>query len=118
MKASLLLFAQIALAGAACLISGQSPAVGGVQPSRPFSVHDLNGDGYLSQEEYTALLELRRARHRQHRGAPSQPGPAFEEVDRDGDGLIGEAELTDVLQRGMHRYRWRRGRWQYPPDGG
>jgi hypothetical protein len=106
------------LAGVVCLMSGQSPAVAGVQPSRPFSVHDLNGDGYLSQEEYRELLELRRARHGRHRGVPPQPAPAFEEVDQDRDGLIGEAELTDVLHRGMHRYRWRGRRWRYSPDGG
>lgn len=118
MKTRLTLATQIALAVAACTIWGYSAAVGGIQPSHPFSVHDVDRDGYLSQEEYRQLLELRRARHPHRRTIPPQPAPAFEEVDRDRDGLVDEAELTDVLRRRMHRYRWRGQRWRYPPVGG
>lgn len=71
---------------------------------RAFSVHDLDGDGYLSRDEYAALR-----RHCQERpGGGGRRGcdPArlldFEILDGDRDGRIGEDELIDVLGR---RYR-------------
>jgi hypothetical protein len=86
--------------------------------TRPFSVHDLNRDGYLDREEYRQLRELRRMRHERHgRGAP-QPAPAFDDIDKDADDLIGEEELTDALRHKMYRYRQRGFRWHYPPPGG
>lgn len=83
----------------------------GAQP-RCYSIHDTNGDGYLSREEYHMLLELRRTRHPRHRRMTPQPAPAFEEVDRDGDGRIGEAELTDMLNYKMYRDRQKGQRWR------
>jgi hypothetical protein len=70
-----------------------------------WSVHDTDGDGYLSPDEYWVLLEVRRTRHSRYRGIAPQPAPAFEEVDRNGDGGIDEDELTDALQHNMYRYR-------------
>ena len=85
-------------------------------PARPFSIHDTNGDGYLSPQEYAALLELRRAHHRLRYPTGAEPAPSFEELDRDGNGLIDETELTDMLQQRVHR---RHGpRWRYPRGGG
>jgi hypothetical protein len=84
---------------------------------RPFSVHDLNRDGYLDREEYRALRELRRLRHQRQGRMPPQPAPAFDDVDRNGDRLIGEEELTDALRHKMHRYRHRGWRWRYPIPG-
>lgn len=71
---------------------------------RPFTIHDIDGDGYLSREEYRVLLELRRQRKQQRRLAP-QPAPAFDGIDRDRDGRIGEQELTDMLHHKLYRYR-------------
>jgi hypothetical protein len=84
---------------------------------RPFSVHDLDRDGYLSRAEYRALLELRRLRHERFGRVPPQPAPAFDEVDVDRDAFISEDELTDVLRHKMYRYRRRGPRWTYPPAG-
>jgi len=82
------------------LAFGQS----GAQP-RPFTIHDTDGDGYLSREEYRVLLELRRLRKQQRGRLAPQPSPAFDEIDHDRDGRIGEQELTDMLHHKMHRYR-------------
>jgi len=77
-----------------------------------WSIHDIDGDGYLGREEYGVLLELRRGRHARHRGIAPQPAPAFAEVDRNGDGFIDEDELTDALEHTMHRYRRRGPPWR------
>jgi Ca2+-binding EF-hand superfamily protein len=82
--------------------------------TRPFSVHDTNGDGYLSREEYGLLLELRRERHRQRGRMDPQPAPAFDDVDRNGNGLIDESELADALGHTMYRYGRHGQRWRYP----
>jgi hypothetical protein len=85
----------------------------GAGPSRPFSIHDTDRDGYLSPEEYRVLLELRRERHAQRRRALApQPAPAFDEVDRDGDGRITETELLAMLQHHMYRYQRRGPPWR------
>jgi len=65
----------------------------------------MDGDGYLSPEEYRVLLELRRQRKQQHGRMAPQPAPAFDEIDRDRDGRIGEEELTEMLHHKMYRYR-------------
>lgn len=90
----------------ACLFLAGLPAFGqgGPQP-RPFTVHDTDGNGYLSREEYRVLLELRRQRKHQRGRLASQPAPDFDEIDRDRDGKIGELELTDMLHHSMRRYR-------------
>jgi hypothetical protein len=82
--------------------------------TRPFSVHDADGDGYLSREEYGLLLELRRERHRQRGRIDPQPASAFDEVDRNDNGLIDESELTDALGHKMYRYGRHGPRWRYP----
>jgi len=72
----------------------------------PFSVHDLDRDGYLSREEYATLqaeCTLRRG-HRCHL-------LAFEVLDTDRDGRIAEDELLHHLGR-RHRRGWR----TPPPD--
>jgi hypothetical protein len=93
-------------------------ATGSVTPAhaqtRPFSVHDTDGDGYLSREEYGLLLELRRERHRQRGRIDLQPAPAFDDVDRNGNGLIDESELTDALGHKMYRHGHHGPRWRYP----
>ena len=81
---------------------------------RPFSVHDTDGDGYLSRAEYGLLLELRRERHRQRGRIDPQPAPAFDDVDRNGNGLIDEGELTDALGHKIYRYGRHGQRWRYP----
>lgn len=81
-------------------------------PPRAWSIHDTDGDGYLSPDEYRVLLQLRRSRHAARRGLAPQPAPAFEEVDRDGDGHIDEDELTDVLEHNTYRYRHRGPPWR------
>ena len=85
--------------------------------TRPFSVHDLNRDGYLDREEYRQLRELRRMRHERHGRVAPQPAPAFDDIDKDADDLIGEEELTDALRHKMYRYRHRGFRWRYSPPG-
>jgi Ca2+-binding EF-hand superfamily protein len=82
--------------------------------TRPFSVHDTDGDGYLSREEYGLLLELRRERHGQRGRVDPQPAPAFDEVDRNSNGLIDEGELTGALRHKMYRYGRHGPRWRYP----
>jgi len=82
--------------------------------TRPFSVHDTDGDGYLSRAEYGLLLELRRERHRQPGRIDPQLAPAFDDVDRNGNGLIDEGELTDALGHKMYRYGRHGPRWRYP----
>ncbi|MCG6863561.1 MAG: hypothetical protein LJE70_20235 [Chromatiaceae bacterium] len=81
---------------------------------RPFSVHDTDGDGYLSREEYGLLLELRRERHRRRGRNEPQPAPSFDEVDQNGNALIDESELTYALGQTMYRHGHHGPRWRYP----
>ena len=105
------LFGEMLLCLAVLVMSSVTPAYA---QTRPFSVHDTDGDGYLSREEYGLLLELRRERHRQRGRIDPQPAPAFDDVDRNGNGLIDESELTDALGHKMYRYGRHGPRWRYP----
>lgn len=67
----------------------------------PYSVHDLDRDGYLSREEYAAL----KAACTEHRGHRCRLLP-FEALDIDQDGRIAEDELSHQLGR-RHRGGWR-----------
>jgi hypothetical protein len=83
--------------------------------TRPFSVHDTDRDGFLSRDEYRALLEMRRARHQQrHPSFAPQPAPAFDDIDHDRNGVLDVDELTGALQHRMRRHRQRGPRWRYP----
>lgn len=67
----------------------------------PYSVHDLDRDGYLSREEYAAL----KAACTERRGHRCLLLP-FEALDVDHDGRIAEDELLHHLGR-RHRGGWR-----------
>lgn len=72
-----------------------------VQRPAPFSVHDLDRDGFLSRQEYAALqaeCTLRRGRRCRLL--------TFEVLDGNRDGLIAEDELLHHLGR-QHRGGWR-----------
>lgn len=94
----------LAAAAAALLLCVDSALA--ESPPRPYSIHDTDGDGYLSLQEYQVLLEIRRQRQQRHRRGGFLPPPPFEQVDRDGDGRIGEQELTEALRyRMFHHHR-------------
>jgi hypothetical protein len=100
----------------ACLAVLVAAAIGGASVHaqiRPFSVHDINRDGYLDREEYRVLLEMRRTRHH-HRSITPQPAPAFDDVDHNRDGRLDEDELIEALRHRTYRYGHRGPRWRYP----
>jgi Ca2+-binding EF-hand superfamily protein len=74
-------------------------ASAGPPPTPPFSVHDLDRDGYLDRAEYDAMRAHQIERWGSLRGAALLE---FDTLDADGDGRIGEDELLNVLGR---RYR-------------
>ena len=76
-------------------------------PPPPFSAFDLDGDGFVSEDEFNAF---RNARHEAmaKEGKPMKgmaTAPSFSDVDTDGDGKLTEAELTAAQQ--AHRQAMR-----------
>lgn len=67
----------------------------------PFSVHDTDGDGYISREEFDTFRARRQAERaaegRQLRNAPRVLN--FDEIDSDRDGRINETEMIEALER-------------------
>jgi Ca2+-binding EF-hand superfamily protein len=76
-------------------------AQGGPGRQRVFSVHDMDGDGYLDETEYQVLAARLRQRHAAAGMTAEQFPPVlgFAELDRDGDGRVSEQELTRVLAK-------------------
>lgn len=77
---------------------------------RGFSVHDTNGDGFLSRDEYQSFFDF----HKKRRHDKKRPRSLhdFEEVDINRDGFIDEDELIRQLNRHLkqhRRYRYREG---------
>ena len=62
----------------------------------PFSEFDADGDGFVSEEEFTATraarMQAMAEAGRPMKGAAT--APAFSDIDTDGDGKLTEAELT------------------------
>jgi len=84
--------------------AGQAPGRHG----GPFSVHDLDGDGVLSRDEYARLIEHLQA-HRRASGRPHWHYTApleFETLDMDADGFVNEVEMIEQLRR-QHQHRQR-----------
>lgn len=72
------------------------------KPSGPptFAEFDANGDGFVSEEEFTAFRTARMAAMAEA-GKPMKgaaTAPAFSDIDTDGDGMLNEAELTAAQQ--------------------
>lgn len=70
----------------------------------PFSVHDLDGDGFVSREEFESFRARRQAERaaegRRLRNVPRLM--SFDEIDSDHDGFINEVEMLDAVQRHRH----------------
>jgi Ca2+-binding EF-hand superfamily protein len=62
----------------------------------PFTDFDDNGDGMVSEEEFTSFRSARMAAMAEA-GKPMKgaaTAPSFSDLDTDGDGMLSEAELT------------------------
>jgi Ca2+-binding EF-hand superfamily protein len=104
-----LLFAAVTLSSSAIATSSDDSR----SPASPvqFSVHDIDGDGYLGREEYEVFYRDFEERHRQS-GQPAHRMLkilGFEQIDFDGDGRISVDEMVFALR--MRRqgpgWRWR-----------
>ena len=92
----------------AWLIAGMAAAAPPV-----FSVHDIDGDGYLDRSEYAAFLGRFWSR-RAHNAGSGPPPLAFDAVDGDRDGRLSEDELLGALDLHLQHRRWRHG-WRSAP---
>ena len=93
------LFATIALGG-----ETQRPA-----PPPPFSVHDTDGDGYLSRAEYEVFYREFQERHKKA-GRPARRMLRilrFEQIDTDGDGRVSVEEMVSALRERRKGPGWR-----------
>lgn len=87
----------------ALLLSSAPVLARGAATPPVFSVHDLDGDGYLSRAEYAAL----RAQCAERRGVRCAAALLdFDALDVNRDGMIDEEELLRVIGR---RHRGREG---------
>ena len=85
----------------------------GAQPPRQFSVHDTDGDGYLSRGEYEVFYRGFEQRHRES-GRPAHRMLRilkFEQIDSNGDGRISENEMLLALRERRRGSGWRWRQW-------
>jgi hypothetical protein len=96
-EAILILAAVLALA----LLPSAASAEGGMQHKPPaFTDIDADGDGFVSEQEFTDFRAKRHAAMAEA-GKPMKGmanAPAFADIDSDGDGKVTEAELTAAQQ--------------------
>ena len=101
------LISAISLLTAAVTLGAQAQPYGGRGPM-PFGAMDLDGDGYVSTQEFSqhrsARMAARAAQGRLLRNASQ--APRFENWDADGNGLL---SLTEVSTGQQARFTGRRG---------
>ena len=86
----------------------------------PFSVYDQNSDGKISQEEFSAIRDVR-VKARSSAGMPMQTMgmPSFQSFDLNGDAWLSEQELEAGQQRmQQQRQTMGRGRGRNRPSFG
>jgi hypothetical protein len=85
----------VTIALAIALASGLAPQARATPP--PFSVHDLDRNGYLDRAEFERLrADCRAARA----GPPRRPcALRFDTVDTNADGRLDEGEVLEAVQR-------------------
>lgn len=78
-------------------------------PPPPFSVHDTDGDGYLSRAEYEVFYREFEKRHKKA-GRPAHRMLrilSFEQIDTDGDGRVSVDEMLSALRERRKGPGWR-----------